>query len=146
MEDAMSIKPSLTWRIGIGKLVGLLIGVTAYFLLPWFTGQTDALLQWGFLLWYATMGAFIGVFGVYNWHPILQLPMPWWLRAPLIGGWMNFVLMLLMYDRLADIMARFGSDLVRSPGWFVVEGMLLGAFIGWLATRFAGEGIETAGR
>lgn len=144
----MTIKPSLTWRIGIGKAVGLLIGIAGYFLLPWLTGEPDPMLQWAFLLWYITIGAFVGVFGVYNWHPVLQLPMPWWLRAPLIGAWMNFVLLLFIHDRIVNLMlAIVGSgSVLSSPGWFVVEGALVGALIGWLATTLAGEGVETAGR
>ena len=51
----------------------------------------DSLLRWGILLWYTTLGAIIGVFGVYTWNPVLKLPMPWWFLAPLLGAWMNFV-------------------------------------------------------
>lgn len=144
----MRLKPSLTWRIGIGKLVGLLIGAAGYLSLPWLTGESDHLLQWAVLLWYATLGAIIGVFGVYNWHPILSLPLPWWLRAPLIGGWMNFVLLLFTYERMQSLMASmFGSGSpLSSPAWLVVEGAVIGAFIGWITTSLAGEGPSTIER
>jgi hypothetical protein len=35
------------------------------------------------LLWYTTLGAIIGVF---TWHPVLKLPLPWWIRAQALGA------------------------------------------------------------
>jgi hypothetical protein len=74
----MFSNPSLITRIAIGKGVGFLIGLLGLFFLPYFFGETDLMIRWGFVFWYTTMGAFIGVFGVFTWHPILKLPMPWW--------------------------------------------------------------------
>ena len=140
--------PSLTIRIGIGKGVGLLIGLAGFVLLPWFLPEAGWLIRWGILLWYTTMGAIIGVFGVFTRHPVLKLPMPWWVRAPIIGAWMNFVLTFFAYDMLKQAMeATFGSDgVLGSPFWFVAEGAVVGLIIGYCATRFGGEGVETAGR
>jgi hypothetical protein len=42
----------------------------------------------------------IGVFGVFDRHPVLYFPMPWYVRAPIIGAWVNFVLMLFTYDTM----------------------------------------------
>lgn len=44
------------------------------------------------------MGAFIRVFGMFTRHPVLRLPMTWWFRAPVIGAWMNLVLVFFAYD------------------------------------------------
>lgn len=106
------------------------------------------LLRWGILLWYTTLGAIIGMFGVFNWHPILKLPMPWWFRAPLVGGWMNFVLAFFAYDVMQTvIISIFGADgFIQSPFWFVLEGAGVGLFIGYFATKIGGEGAETVGR
>jgi len=91
----------------------------------------------GFLLWYTTVGAVIGMFGVMTWHPILQLPMPWWFRSTLIGAWMNFVLTLLIYDLLTVMLVDlFGAySPFRSPFWFVAEGAIVGLVIGYFATQ-----------
>ncbi len=79
---------------------------------------------------------------------MLDLPLPWWVRAPMIGGWMNFVLTLLMYDQLhAFCVALFGPDsALTSPFWFVAEGAVVALAIGYACTRIGGEGPETAGR
>ncbi|MEM7427652.1 MAG: hypothetical protein AAF441_16290, partial [Pseudomonadota bacterium] len=104
------------------------------------------MLRWGILLWYTTLGAVIGVFGVYSSHPVLRFPLPWWIRAPIIGGWTNFVLTLFAYEKFEALMAeafRISNGLLTSPFLFVLEGAVIGLVIGGLATRFAGEGPET---
>jgi hypothetical protein len=139
--------PSLVTRIAIGKTVGFIFGLIGFLMIPYILPDADTLMRWGFLLWYTTLGAIIAIFGVFNWHPVLELPLPWWLRAPLLGAWMNFVLTLLMHDRLAEFsLELFGSgNLFTSPFWFVAEGALVGLVIGYAATRVGGEGPETAG-
>ena len=141
-------KPSLMARIAIGKGLGFVVGLTGFILLPYFLPEADWLIRWGILLWYTTLGAIIGVFGVVTRHPILDLPMPWWVRAPLLGAWMNFVLTFFAYDTMkAMMMALFGAGgILTSPFWFSAEGAVVGLVIGYVATRFGGEGKETVGR
>ncbi len=145
----MFSKPSLMTRIAVGKLVGFIFGLLGFLYLILFLPATDPLLGWGVLFWYTTVGAVIGVYGVYSRHPILDLPMPWWMRAPVIGAWMNFVLVFFAYDKLQALMIdMFGAPTgttssLTSPWWFVLEGAIVGLVIGWLATRFGGEGPET---
>jgi len=141
----MFSNPSLLTRIAIGKSCGLIFGLIGFFILPYFMPEASNMLLWGILLWYVTVGAVVGMFGVITWHPILKLPMPWWFRAPVIAGWMNFVLTLFAYDTFAKIMVSiFGEGgLFVSPFWVVLDGAIAGLIIGFLATRFGGEGKET---
>ena len=113
--------------------------------MPYFWPDSSWMMRFGILFWYTTVGAVIGIFGVYTQHPVLHLPLPWWIRSTVIGAWMNFVLVLLMYDQLSEMMSVFvdAGYYLSSPFWFVVEGALVGMLIGYLATRFAGEGAET---
>ena len=137
--------PSLFTRIAIGKGIGFLAGLCGFFSLPYFLPGVDWLIRWGVLLWYTTLGAIIGVFGVFTWHPVLKLPMPWWFRAPLVGGWMNFVLTFFAYDLMKEMMTSFfgTNGILVSPFWFTAEGAVVGLVIGFVATRFGGEGPET---
>ena len=107
--------PSLNTRIAVGKTLGALFGLAGFIYLTVYPVGDDSLLRWGMLLWYITLGAIIGVFGVYTWDPVLKLPMPWWFLAPLLGAWMNFVLTFFAYDTLAAAMA----SRVRSGGHLV---------------------------
>ncbi len=136
--------PSLVTRIAIGKLVGFSFGLLGLICLPYFWPEADWLLRIGILLWYTTVGAIIGVFGVFTFHPVLKLPLPWWVRAPLIGAWMNLVLTFFAYEKMQYVLyVMFESGAISSPFWFVAEGAIIGLIIGYLATRFGGEGIET---
>ena len=148
----MFSKPSLVARIAIGKLVGLVFGLIGFFMLPVLWPQATDMLRWGILLWYTTVGAFIGMFGVMDQHPMFGIRLHWWFRGPWIGAWMNFVLTLFAYDTMKSVlMAVFGeAGALTSPFWFVAEGALIGLIIAYFATRFGGEGpltaVEDAGR
>ena len=140
-------KPSLMTRIAVGKGVGFVVGLAGFILLPSLYADAPTTLRWGILLWYVTFGAIIGVFGVLTWNPVLKMRMPWWFMSPWIGAWLNFVLVLFAYDDMqAFLMSVFGPDgALSSPFWFAAEGAIIGLLIGYLATRFGGEGPETAG-
>jgi hypothetical protein len=137
--------PSLTTRVAIGKGIGFLFGLAGFVLLPSFLPEADALIRWGILLWYTTVGAIIGVFGIYTRHPLLNLPLPWWIRAPFVGAWMNFVLTFFAFDAMKAMMiAMFGQGgVLSSPFWFVAEGAIIGLVIGYFATLLGGEGRKT---
>ena len=137
--------PSLVTRVAIGKGIGFVIGIATFVFLPYVLPDASGLFRWGILLWLTTVGAFIGVFGVFTWHPILKLPMPWWFRSAFIGAWMTFVLTFFAYEEMQAVMVHtFGPDgLLSSPFWSVIDGAVLGLVIGYFATRFGGEGKAT---
>lgn len=138
----MPSTPSLSIRIAAGKATGLAIGLIGFFVMPLLWPDTDLLLRWGILLWYTTLGGIIGMFGVLDHHPVLKFPMPWWFRAPLLGAWMNFVLVFFTYDMMAAMLNGLlgGPDVWTSPFWLVAEGAIIGLVIGYAATRVGGEG------
>lgn len=134
--------PSLITRIAIGKLMGFLFGLMGFIFLPYFLPDASSFLRWGILFWYTTVGAIIGVFGVLTYHPVLKIPFPWWIRAPVLGAWMNFVLVFFAYDVMQLMLASlFGANsMLSSPFWFAAEGAIIGLIIDFFATRFGGEG------
>ncbi len=138
-------KPSLVLRIAVGKGVGFCIGLFGLIVMPYVLPDASWLLRIGVLLWYTTMGAVIGVFGVFDHHPVLKFPMPWWVRGIIIGGWMNCVLTFFAYDTMRQSMTYlFGpSGVLHSPFWLTVEGAVVGLIIAFFATRIGGEGSKT---
>ncbi|RLA68268.1 MAG: hypothetical protein DRQ78_01450 [Epsilonproteobacteria bacterium] len=137
--------PSLITRIAIGKAIGLFFGLLGFIFLPYFLPEASWLLRWGILLWYTTLGAIIGAFGVITYHPILKLPLPWWFRAPLLGAWMNFVLTFFAFDVMQEMLLSMFAEnsILTSPFWFTAEGAIIGLIMGYFATRFGGEGKMT---
>jgi len=139
--------PSLVSRIAVGKGIGFLVGLVGFVFVPYFLPDAGWQLRWGILLWYTTFGALIGMFGVMTTIPVVNLPLRAWLRGAVLGAWLNFVLVFFAYDFMAAMLVSvFGEGgALSSPFWFAAEGAIVGFIIDHFATRFGGEGKETAG-
>ncbi|MDD3145306.1 MAG: hypothetical protein PHV23_04315 [Candidatus Gracilibacteria bacterium] len=132
-------KSKLMNRIAIAKIVGLVFGLLAFIMVPFIFVNADLYLRLGILCWYTSIGAFIGVMGIMDKHPILNFSFPFWIRGPFLGGWMNFVLVLFIYDKVLSIMQNTAFS-GFSPFWLIVEGMIVGFVIDLIATKFVGDG------
>jgi len=136
-------KHSITGRVAVGKIVGLGIGLLALLTLPLASVGTTLEFQAGFLLLLVTMGALIGLSGIYTYHPVFpSVRLHWWLRGPCIGVLFFLILVLLAKDELVplmslDIIAWTG---LTSPYWAIIDGAFCGGLIGYLATKISGEG------
>ncbi|WP_394130514.1 hypothetical protein [Shewanella maritima] len=144
----MLTSPSLFTRCVVAKSIGFALGLLGFFVLPMMQADIAPKMQWAMLLWYTTFGGIIGVIGVFTYHPMLKINLPWWLTSGVIGAWLNFVLTLFIYDDLVVLMgALFGEQgWFTSPYWFALEGLMVGVFIGFFAKKYGGIGPETAGR
>lgn len=136
--------PSIIMRITYGKTLGFIFAGVGILIFPYFYPDVGWVIQLAFVLYYIMIGAFVGLMGVLNYHPIIKMSLPWWFRGPWIGGWMNLILMMFIYDELSTMqIAAFGAgSLLSSPWWFVVEGALFGLFTDFICTKYAGEGVE----
>ncbi len=136
----MNNKPvSMLTRIAVAKAIGLVFGIIGFSMVPSLVSETNSLFRWGLLLWYPTVGAFIGAFGIFDRHPILDFRMPWWFRGPVIGAWMNLVLVFFAFDAIQQVFESL-TDYQLSPFVFVIEGAVVGGVIGFFSTTFGGEG------
>ena len=135
-------RPSMTRRVIWAKIIGLVIGICGLLFTPYIIPGADMTLKIGVLLWYVTLAAMIGLGGIYTWHPVLKIKIAWWWRGPLFGSWFNFVLLMLAYDAVAQILENvFGSQtILSSPWWLVAEGAAIGFFIDAAITYLAGDG------
>lgn len=136
--DSVKPTPSFVKRLGLAKLFGFIVGMLAFIFISLLWPDETLMFRIGFLFWYLTLGAVIGLFGVLDFHPALKLRMPFWVRGPWVGAWFNFVLVFLLHDKLLQPFALFGISL--NPFWLVLEGAVVGLLIDWLATKFGGEG------
>ena len=62
------------------------------------------------------MGGIIGIVGVLDTHPVLYIRLPWWVRGPSVGGWMNVVLVFFAYDLMAEVILKFTGPGFRRFG------------------------------
>ena len=140
--------PLLVRPIGIGKAIGLLFGLAGFVLLPVVAPGSGWLLRWGVLFWYLTLGALVAMTCILTQRPVSEPPMPWWLMAPGLGAWMNFVLTLFAYDEMKMVMVAMLGDngILQSPFWFVLEGAIVGLVIGYCVRRFGGPAAVVADR
>ena len=134
-------------RIGTAKMVGMAFGLLGFFLIPYFWPGESMWLRVGILLWYTTLGAMIGIMGIFDRHPMLKFRMPFWFRGPVFGAWANLVLAFLMHDKLSVLMQQLEGAFsgITSPFWIVLEGAVLGLVIDAVTTKFAGEGLPAPG-
>ena len=65
----MTDHPSIMIRIAIGKAIGFVIGLAGFVILPFLVPDVGWQLRWGILLWYTTLGAIVGVLGIFTRHP-----------------------------------------------------------------------------
>ena len=144
----MSPQKSMMYRVGTGKALGLVIGLAGFYFLPVFINEPSLLLRIGVLLWYPTIGAVVGVFGIFSNHPVLNFSLPWWLRGFIVGAWFNFVLTLFAYQQICTIsIAIFGEYSAHiSPFWMVLEGGIIGLSMDYLLTRWFGDGWADANK
>jgi hypothetical protein len=133
MQAIPESQSKLMMQIVIGKVLGLLIGLSGFFMVPLFLIDVGPMFQYGILLWYITFGAIIGLMAQVTYHPLFKSPMPWWLGAGLMGAWLNFMLTFFAFDIMETIMLQvFGQDgIIQSPFWFTAEGLILGLLIGF---------------
>ena len=134
---------SLTLRISLGKLFGAGIGGVVFFSLASLQGDIDPALRFGMWGWYIMFGAIIGFMGLYTKHPIFNFPLPSVLRGAVVGFGLNLILGCLVH---VDMMQAFSSysdfhfantmPIVQ----LAIEGLIWGALIDGLLTKYAGEG------
>jgi hypothetical protein len=134
---------SLTLRIMLGKLLGAGIGLIVFLSLPALQTDIDLALRFGMWGWYILFGAVIAMAGLYTRHPLLNFKLPPLFRGALIGFGLNLILGCLVH---VDMMAAFAhySDFHLANSMPIVqlaiEGLIWGALIDVLLTRFAGQG------
>lgn len=134
---------SFIYRVAAAKTLGFLVGLAVFVSMPLLVEEASMSLRIGLMFWYTTVGAFVGLMGIWSKHPILEgFGLPWWLRGALIGGWMNFVLYLIAAQQIsAIVIAMFGEySAWLSPYLMVLEGILVGVFIDYVVTHQFGEG------
>jgi len=138
---------SIVRRMVVAKTTGLVVGLLGFFGVPYFWPDISDLLkisiQWGVLLWYATLGGIIGLFGVIDRHPYFGFRIHAVFRGVFIGAWMNFILAVLGYEMMNELFLEIQNmpfDVQNPLIWLPIEGAIVGLVIDLISTKFGGEG------
>ncbi len=134
------MKHSVTNRIIIGKSIGFVVGGLVFFLFPMFGIALDMKFGLGLWLFYILMGVLTGLMGIMDHHPMFKFKMPFWFRGIVIGLSMHLMLILVTYDQMAALTVAFDVFGMQAPWWCLIDGAILGLIMGWVETKFAGEG------
>jgi len=134
------MKHSVFNRIIIGKSIGFVVGGLVFFLLPVFGIALEVKFGLGLWLFYIMMGAITALMGIMDHHPMLKFKMPFWIRGTIVGLSMHLMLVLLAYDQMAALVIAMDFMGMQAPWWCLIDGAILGLFMGWAETKFAGEG------
>jgi len=138
-------KDSLTFRIGLGKILGGLIGLMVFFSLPALQANIDIALRFGMIGWYMIFGAIIGFAGVYTKYPLLGWGLPSILRGASIGFGLNLILACLVHDNMIQAFSHYSEFQFSNSMPIIqlaIEGLIWGALLDFALTRYAGEGKE----
>jgi hypothetical protein len=132
-------KSRLFRRGAAAKLLGLGFGVVGFHYYPALFPAGDALMRWGVLVWYASLGGVIALVGTVEDLPMGIHPPPA-LRGAFIGLWFNLLLVLFAHAPLGAIMAGLWGlpGWLTSPWWLLVEGAAVGAVLDLFATLMGG--------
>ena len=120
-----------------GKLVAFAMGVGVYFALPHLVTDLSVCGRWAILFWYPSLGGIIGISNVVKTEPILNLRLHWWQRAPILGAWMNFMVVLFANEGMRELTMtiHFSNGVLSSPFWFVLDGAVIGVIVGYVSTK-----------
>lgn len=144
----MSSDAYLLKRTGVAKMIGVIIGLIAFFMIPRVLPTASMWLRVGVLMWYPTFGVCIGLFGLMDHHPWLKFRMPFWFRGLFFGASLNLVLVFLMHDMLLEMLTHRTGFLenIDNPFVLVAAGAVFGLLIDGITTRYAGEGLPGSER
>ena len=130
----------LAVRLTIAKTLGFVFWLLGFILLPLLLNEPSIIFRLAILFWYTTLGGFLWIFGLINKHPsFTNWKFPFWFRWIFLWAWMNFVLVLFIYDRL-NIMILWTVFEWFSPYRLILEWAAIWLIIEYFATKFWWEG------
>lgn len=134
----MKIKSKLIKRIALWKAIWLVFWWIAFLAIPYILNDTDIFLRLWVWLWYITLWAIIWVMWIVNEHPFFKFKFPFYIRWPILGWWMNFILVLIWYNSLT-ILIQWTIFEWYSPFCLIIEWMIFWLLVDYLSTKFIWE-------
>lgn len=136
----MLLKWKLAKRLVIAKTIGFTIWLIAFTVFPMVFWEWETTLRLAILLWYTTLWGIIGMVWFMDRHPIYtKIRFNYFFRGIFFGGWMNFLLVLFVYERFISLSAWTFLEFT-SPFILVFPWMIAWLIVDYFATEFGWEG------
>lgn len=135
---------SVSGRIVIGQVIGIVMGILTIIFLPMFGFPLWSMFGLGTLVMFFLMGSMIGFIGQFDRHPVFDFKMKWWMGGALMGILFTLMYVLLSYESMQTIMQSGAVSWMglSSPFWALIDGTIIGMVMAWAEAKFAGKGRE----
>lgn len=100
--------------------------------------EVDIYLGLGLIVWGTMIGALTGIFGTMTKHPYFGFRLRPFLRGAISGLSITLLVILVAWPVLLTVFTFVPG--VSSPWWMLIDGMVIGAILDILGTKYAGEG------
>lgn len=134
------MKHSLTNRILVGKIIGLLTGLLVFLLAPLLGATLDLYYGLGLVVFYVLLGTTIAFVGLFDRHPVLEFNLSWWVSGVLTGLMFHIMLVLLSYESISIMIEQMNILGMQSPWWALLDGVILGLIMSFAEGKLAGKG------
>lgn len=136
--------PPLIAGIAMAKTVVCAIGIVVFLCLPLFVPELDQAKKWVLLFWYPTIAGVAGASNITDMVSMKFMRPPWWLRAPLIGAWLNLAVVLFASGTMQDysMVVHLSFGYLESQFWFVLDGAILGFLAGIISSRVCHKRVQ----
>ena len=136
LPENQNLSPLIA-SITAAKLVAFAVGVVVFLVLPSLVSELNRVHRWALLFWYPTLAGVAVASNVADFSKLKLLRPPWWLRTPLIGGWLNLMVVLFASDimRNYSLVVLSSSGKLTSPFWFVLDGAIIAIISGFIAVK-----------
>lgn len=123
------------------KIIGFAVGLLVFMCLPLVWPDVSMYMRVGLLFWLTAIGGVVGVSGLFaSFKPVCECKMSSIFRGAMLGGSFILMFVLVSYDILVDLIATATVFQGISPFWIIIDGIVLGAFLDFFATKKFGDG------
>lgn len=124
-------------RATIAKSLGLFAGIIGFFGTRLAAPDANPLFAWGILALFISIGGIVGILGIIQRIPVLNIPLPPVVRGGAMGAWFTFLCVLFGYDMIGAALQNISylPAFMHNPFWMIFDGLVVGAVIDVIATR-----------
>ena len=137
----MTLSDPFVRRIALAKILGVLIGLFAFYMISQHAPNAPEVLPYAFVALYLTVGGMVGAMGYYDAVPIFGFRLHPAVRGGMIGLWLSFVAYLFSWGAIGPAFEGYLGlpPALTHPVWMMIDGALVGALIDCVVSLIYGR-------